>query len=48
MAQTLAEKQGNSIPMSDLAAELMQLHARQGYAMHDPSTLIKLFGANNA
>ncbi len=48
MAQTLAEKQGNSIPMSDLAAELMQLHASNGYAMHDPSTLIKLFGANNA
>ncbi len=48
MAQTLAEKQGNPIPMSDLAAELMQLHASNGYAMQDPSTLIKLFGLNNA
>lgn len=48
MAQVLAEKQGNPIPMSDLAAELMQLHASNGYAMQDPSTLIKLFGLNNA
>ncbi len=48
MAQTLAEKQGNSIPMSDLAAGLMQCHAANGYAEQDPATLIKLYGAKDA
>ena len=48
MAQTLAEKQGNSIPMSDLAADLMQCHAANGYAEQDPATLIKLYGAKDA
>ena len=43
MAVDLAVKQGNAIPMSGLAAQLMQLHGNQGYLEQDPSTLIKLF-----
>jgi 3-hydroxyisobutyrate dehydrogenase len=43
MAVDLAAAQGAAIPMSGLAAQLMQLHGVQGYAEQDPSTLIKLF-----
>ena len=43
MALELSIKQGNAIPMSALAAQLMRLHGSQGYLEHDPSTLIKLF-----
>ena len=43
MAVDLSSSQGNSIPMSGLAAQLMQLHGNQGYLEQDPSTLIKLF-----
>jgi 3-hydroxyisobutyrate dehydrogenase len=43
MATDVAKKQGNSIPMSALAAQLMQLHGNQGFLEQDPSTLIKLF-----
>ncbi len=43
MAIDLATKQGNAIPMSGLAAQLMQLHGGQGYMEQDPATLIKLF-----
>ncbi len=43
MAVDLSTQQGNSIPMSGLAAQLMQLHGNQGYLDQDPSTLIKLF-----
>ena len=43
MAVNLSTQQGNSIPMSGLAAQLMQLHGNQGYLEQDPSTLIKLF-----
>jgi len=46
MAVDLSTKQGNSTPMSGLAAQLMQLHGNQGYLDQDPSTLIKLFGKN--
>lgn len=42
MAVDLSTQQGNSIPMSGLAAQLMQLHGNQGYLEQDPSTLIKL------
>ncbi|MCI0655209.1 MAG: NAD(P)-dependent oxidoreductase [Methylococcaceae bacterium] len=42
MAVDLARSQGQSIPMSGLAAQLMQLHASHGYLEHDPSTLIRL------
>jgi 3-hydroxyisobutyrate dehydrogenase-like beta-hydroxyacid dehydrogenase len=43
MAVDLAVGQGNAIPMSGLAAQLMQLHGSQGFLEHDPSTLIKLY-----
>jgi len=43
MAVDVAKKQGNSIPMSALATQLMQLHGSQGFLAQDPSTLIKLF-----
>ena len=44
MAVDVSAKQGNAIPMSGLAAQLMQLHASHGFLEQDPSTLIKLFG----
>ncbi len=43
MAVDLSVQQGNSIPMSDIAAQLMQLHGNQGFLEQDPSTLIQLF-----
>jgi len=43
MAVDLSIDQNNSIPLSGLAAQLMQLHANQGYLDQDPATLIKLF-----
>ena len=43
MAVDLAGKQDNSIPISGLAAQLMQLHAGNGYAEQDPATLIRLY-----
>ena len=43
MAVDLAVEQGNAIPMSGLAAQLMQLHGSQGFLEQDPSTLIKLY-----
>jgi len=43
MAVDLSTQQGNSIPMSGLAAQLMQLHGNQGFLDQDPSTFIKLF-----
>jgi len=48
MAVDLSIKQGNAIPMSGLAAQLMQLHGSRGYLDQDPSTLIKLFTKNDA
>jgi 3-hydroxyisobutyrate dehydrogenase len=48
MAIDLSIKQGNAIPMSGLAAQLMQLHGSHGYLEQDPSTLIKLFSKNDA
>jgi len=48
MAVDLSIKQGNAIPMSGLAAQLMQLHGSRGYLDQDPSTLIKLFSKNDA
>lgn len=44
MAIELSTKQGSAVPMSGLAAQLMQLHGSRGYLEQDPSTLIKLFG----
>lgn len=43
MAVNLAKEQGSAIPMSGLAAQLMQLHGNQGYLEQDPATLIKLY-----
>lgn len=43
MAVDLAVEQGSAIPMSGLAAQLMQLHGSQGFLEQDPSTLIKLY-----
>ncbi|QSA99847.1 NAD(P)-dependent oxidoreductase [Methylomonas sp. EFPC1] len=43
MAVDLAGKQGSAIPMSGLAAQLMQLHGSGGFLEQDPSTLIKLY-----
>ncbi len=48
MAVDLSIKQGNAIPMSGLATQLMQLHGNHGYLEQDPSTLIKLFAKNDA
>lgn len=43
MAVDLSCKENTAVPMSGLAAQLMQLHASHGYVDQDPSTLIKLF-----
>ncbi|MGZ8191244.1 MAG: NAD(P)-dependent oxidoreductase [Methylococcaceae bacterium] len=48
MAIDLATKQGNIIPMSTLAGQLLQTHGSHGYLEHDPSTLIKLFTKHDA
>ncbi len=46
MAIDISTQQGNSIPMSSLATQLMQLHGNSGFLKQDPSTLIKLFKKN--
>ncbi|MDD1621481.1 MAG: NAD(P)-dependent oxidoreductase [Methylococcaceae bacterium] len=43
MAVDLSGKQGSAVPMSGLAAQLMQLHGSHGFLEQDPSTLIKLY-----
>ncbi|GAB4259510.1 MAG: NAD(P)-dependent oxidoreductase [Methylomicrobium sp.] len=43
MAVDLAADQNSAIPMSGLAAQLMQLHGSRGFLEQDPSTLITLF-----
>ncbi|WKJ92067.1 NAD(P)-dependent oxidoreductase [Methylomonas montana] len=43
MAVDLAGKQGSAVPISGLAAQLMQLHGSGGFLEQDPSTLIKLY-----
>jgi len=48
MAVDLAITLDQAIPISALAAQLMQLHGSHGYLEQDPSTLIKLFTKNNA
>lgn len=48
MAVDVSSQQSNSIPMSALAAQLMQLHGNHGFLEQDPSTLIKLFTQTNA
>ncbi|MDI1276493.1 MAG: NAD(P)-dependent oxidoreductase [Methylobacter sp.] len=48
MAVDLSVKQGNAVPMSALAAQLMQLHGSHGYLEQDPTTLIKLYTKTDA
>ncbi len=43
MAAELAKELHSAIPMSGLAAQLLQLHGSQGFLEQDPSTLIKLY-----
>lgn len=43
LATDIAKQYGAAIPMSGLAAQLMQLHGCQGFLEQDPATLIKLF-----
>lgn len=43
MANELAKQHQQAIPMSGLAAQLMQLHGSNGYLEQDPATLIKLY-----
>ncbi len=45
MAVDVAHAQGQAIPMSGLAAQLLQLHGHHGYLEQDPATLIKMFTA---
>ena len=48
MAVDLSVKQGNAVPMSALASQLMQLHGSHGYLEQDPATLIKLYTKTDA
>jgi 3-hydroxyisobutyrate dehydrogenase len=48
MAVDLSTKQGNAVPMSALASQLMQLHGSHGYLEQDPATLIKLYTKTDA
>lgn len=43
MAVDLAAGQGNAVPMSGLAAELLRLHGSRGFLEQDPATLIRLY-----
>ena len=43
MAKTQASAKSQSVPMSALAAQLMETHGAQGYLDQDPATLIKLY-----
>ncbi len=48
MAVDLSLQQSSAIPVSALAAQLMQLHGSRGYLEQDPATLIKLFSHKDA
>ncbi|SJM91901.1 2-hydroxy-3-oxopropionate reductase [Crenothrix polyspora] len=48
MAVDIANQHGNSIPMSGLAAQLMQLHCLNGGREQDPATLINLYSRPDA
>ncbi|MEQ1546408.1 NAD(P)-dependent oxidoreductase [Methyloglobulus sp.] len=43
MAADIAKQCNNAVPMSSLAAQLMQLHGVNGHLEQDPATLIKLY-----
>ncbi|WP_296230039.1 NAD(P)-dependent oxidoreductase [Pseudomonas sp. UBA4617] len=42
-AVKLSREQGSATPLSGLAAQLMRLHASQGYQEKDPATLVELY-----
>jgi len=48
LAADIAKQAGSAIPMSGLAAQLMQLHGSHGYLDQDPATLIKLYNQSDA
>lgn len=48
MAGDLAAAHASAIPMSGLAAQLMQLHGSRGFLEQDPSTLVKLYRDSDA
>ncbi len=48
MAVDLSVRQGNAVPMSALASQLMQVHGNHGYLDQDPATLIKLYAKTDA
>lgn len=43
MAGDLARQTGSAVPMSGLAAQLMQCHGARGWLEADPATLVKLY-----
>lgn len=43
LAVDLAGKHNSAVPMSGLAAQLMQLHGLNGFLEQDPATLVKLY-----
>lgn len=43
MATDMAARLDSAVPMSGLAAQLMQLHGSRGFLEQDPATLIKLY-----
>lgn len=46
MAKVLAQSMHSATPMAALGAEIMRLHASQGYNNSDPSTLVNLYREN--
>lgn len=48
MAVETGKRLESAIPLSALAAQLMQLHGSQGFLEHDPATLIKLYQSGHA
>ncbi|MNC82527.1 hypothetical protein D3C75_1360710 [compost metagenome] len=42
-AVKFSREQGSATPISGLAAQLMRLHASQGYLQKDPATLIEQY-----
>lgn len=43
MAVAQSQRSGSATPMSGLAAQLMRSHASQGFAEHDPATLVNAY-----
>ena len=46
IALDVSAKTASSVPMSALAAQLLQIHGNQGFLDQDPATLIKLYQQN--